>query len=103
MNDETREKLAALEHEQWAHWTRYMLSVLDPNENGELAEYFPEVRRWMRQCETPYAELTEAEKDSDRAWADKVIEVVGPTKIETMIVTGPDGFSVEASRNRGTT
>ena len=25
-----RERLAALEHEQWAHWTEYMLSRLKP-------------------------------------------------------------------------
>ena len=62
-----REQLAALEHEQWAHWTRYLLDNLTP-ENAE---------RWRRQCETPYDQLTEAEKASDRAWADKVLAIVG--------------------------
>lgn len=58
-----REQLAALEHEQWAHWTRYMLDNLTP-EN---------MARWRQQVETPYGELSEAEKESDRRWADKVL------------------------------
>ena len=60
------EKFAALEHEQWAHWTRYMLDNLTP-EN---------IERWRRQIDTPYAQLTEAEKDSDRVWADKVAIII---------------------------
>jgi len=61
-----REQLADLEHEQWAHWTRYMLDNLTP-EN---------IARWRRQCDTPYADLSEKEKDSDREWADKVLALV---------------------------
>ncbi len=60
------ERLAKLEHEQWAHWTRYMLDNLT-DEN---------IARWRRQIETPYAELSEEEKESDRKWARKVIEIV---------------------------
>jgi hypothetical protein len=62
-----RERLAALEHEQWAHWTRYLLDHLTP-EN---------VERWRRQIDTPYEELSESEKQSDREWADRVLELVG--------------------------
>lgn len=57
------ERLAALEHEQWAHWTRHLLDHSTP-EN---------VRRWRRQVETPYAELSEDERERDRAWARKVL------------------------------
>lgn len=60
------ERLAQLEHEQWAHWTRYMLDNLTP-EN---------IERWRRQIETPYHQLTEKEKESDRKWAKKVLEVL---------------------------
>lgn len=63
----TREKLAALEHDQWAHWTRYMLNNLTTQN----------IEHWKKQIETPYSKLTEKEKNSDREWADKVIEVVG--------------------------
>ncbi len=60
-----REELAALEHEQWAHWTAYMLdNMTDVN-----------IARWRQQIECPYEALTEEEKDKDREWADRVLEV----------------------------
>ena len=58
------EAVAAVEHDQWVHWTAYMLE----NNTDENAE------RWRRQITTPYDELTEAEKDSDREWAIKAID-----------------------------
>ena len=68
-----REALAAVEHEQWAHWTRYMLDTL---RNTGIPMTSEIVARWERQIATPYAELTEAEKNSDREWADKVLAVL---------------------------
>jgi hypothetical protein len=61
-----RERLAALEHEQWANWTRYLLDHLTPED----------VERWRRQIDTPYEQLSEAEKQSDREWADRVLELI---------------------------
>lgn len=66
-----REKLADLEHQQWAHWTKYMLDNLTP-EN---------IERWKKQCDTNYEDLTEKEKDSDREWAHKVIELLDEEQI----------------------
>lgn len=66
MTTPIRERLAALEHEQSAHWTRYLLDHLTP-EN---------VERWRRQIDTPYERLSEPEKQSDREWADRVLELV---------------------------
>jgi hypothetical protein len=97
----TREKLASLAHEQWAGWVEWMLSRLrqeldttvcacgheiDPEEGachecgvkrqeGVIDGSWTE--RWERQIETPYKELSEPEKDSDRAEADKVLEAIG--------------------------
>jgi hypothetical protein len=62
----TREKLSDLEHQQWAHWTKYMLNNLT-SEN---------IERWKTQIETPYECLTEKEKESDREWANKVITII---------------------------
>ena len=56
-----REKLADLEHQQWRHWTGYMI----------LKWSVKNCRKWSKQILTPYSELTEKEKDSDRKWADK--------------------------------
>ena len=61
-----REKFAELEHKQWASWTEYFLE----NNNA--------INRaiWRRQTKTPYRELSDEEKNSDREWADKVIEKI---------------------------
>lgn len=64
--DAFMERLAALEHEQWAHWAKHMLANLTP-EN---------VEGWERQAATPYADLTEAEKAKDREWAEKVLDLL---------------------------
>jgi len=66
MSKAISERLAALEHEQWAHWTAYMLDHLT-DEN---------IARWRKQIAIPYSELTEGEKQSDRKWADKVLRAV---------------------------
>lgn len=65
IEEEIIEQLADLEHKQWAHWTEYMLDNLT-TEN---------IARWRQQIETPYDELSEKEKDSDRKWAKKVYDV----------------------------
>ena len=61
-----REKLAELEHTQWTHWMLYMLDNLTP-EN---------IERWQRQINTPYDKLSQEEKESDRKWADKVLDIL---------------------------
>lgn len=60
------EKLAALEHEQWAHWTEHMLDNLTEENTA----------RWRGQIAASYADLTEEEKDKDREWARRVWGVV---------------------------
>jgi hypothetical protein len=78
------EQLAALEHEQWAHWTRYMLKEIfnylhdeDESVAVEILQMNQNVRRWFKQIETVYEDLTEKEKESDREWALKVLRVLG--------------------------
>lgn len=60
------ERLAAIEHERWAHWQRYMHDRGLRTEDGGLTIPGDLVSRWERQISTPYAALTEAEKQSDR-------------------------------------
>ena len=76
-----REELAALCHEQWSGWMKYLIGRC--RESGVNDGVFsglviPEwaVERWTRQMNTPYAELSEAEKDSDRAEADKFLAII---------------------------
>ena len=88
-----REKIAALEHEQWSQWTRHMLEVLEPlidygrkaaivtGEHGWIdrraIKAIVACSRWKRQIKTSYDDLSEKEKDSDREWADRVITALG--------------------------
>lgn len=59
------EQLAAIEHERWADWQKYCHSVL---RNAPILKLSQEdiLVRWDRQINTPYSELTEKEKQSDR-------------------------------------
>lgn len=67
---DTKEKLAAIEHERWADWQKWCHSVL--RRSGELTEGADEIlQRWDKQIATPYSELSEAEKQSDRDQVDR--------------------------------
>jgi hypothetical protein len=60
------EELAAIEHERWSHWQRYLHAQCEPRVDGSLAIPADLVYQWTLQMNTPYAELSEKEKDSDR-------------------------------------
>jgi hypothetical protein len=78
--NELREDLAALSHEIWAHWMTYLFNVGYGDTEGQYVIPADKVQRWMRQMKTPYAELSEEEKASDREQADKIIKLL--TNIE---------------------
>jgi L-rhamnose mutarotase len=40
----------------------------------------PVMQRWVRQMETPYKDLSPKEKDSDREWAQKVLDLLEDSK-----------------------
>jgi len=61
------EALASVEHERWAHWQRYMHEQCVPGqEAGTLVIPAELVTRWARQFRTPYEELPEDERTSDK-------------------------------------
>jgi hypothetical protein len=60
------EELAAIEHERWAHWQRYVHGKAMRGRDGSLTIPADLVSRWERQIETPYSALSEPEKQSDR-------------------------------------
>ena len=62
---ELLERLADQEHERWSGWIRYQ--GLAPIERR---------RDWARKAATPYAQLTDAEQESDRIEARKTIAVL---------------------------
>lgn len=71
-----REQLAAQAHESWSGWWEYAFSKGTLNDDGTLTLPAWAVERWTRQMRTPYAELSEQEKESDRAEADKILKVI---------------------------
>ena len=74
MTDKLREELAAYAHDAWAGWTRYLHSKCVKNAGNLIVpRWF--VERMTRQMGTPYADLPEGEKESDRAEADRMIEI----------------------------
>jgi ribosome modulation factor len=71
-----RELIAAVQHEIWAHWMKYLFSKCPLNDQGQRVIPAELVERWQRQIDTPYAELSGMERDSDRRQADKVIRAM---------------------------
>lgn len=64
--ENSREKLAAFMHDVWGNWFAYQL-------NNSTIE---NLQRWGIQSNTPYSSLTETDKDKDRKFADKIIEII---------------------------
>jgi hypothetical protein len=64
--DRLMEMLAGVEHERWSHWQRYMHSKCERRPDGSLTIPPELVDQWERQLATSYADLSEAEKESDR-------------------------------------
>lgn len=60
------EQLAAIEHERWSHWQRYMHDKGQRNDDGSLTIPAALISRWDRLIRTPYSELTDEERESDR-------------------------------------
>lgn len=60
------ERLAEIEHERWAHWQRYVHENCERQADGSLVIPAELVDRWEAQIRTPYAQLSEREKESDR-------------------------------------
>lgn len=71
-----REKLAAYAHKTWTGWIRYMIANSRMNKDGSMTIPPRLVERWQRQMMTDYEGLSEAEKQSDRVEADRILAAV---------------------------
>lgn len=75
--DATRERLADYAHSAWSGWMKYQFSKAELQPDGTWLMPAWAVERWTRQMNTPYAELPEEEKKSDRKEADEILAIVG--------------------------
>lgn len=80
-----REAAAAYAHEAWAGWMRYLFTqghgLTAVTQAGPEPSWImrPDAyARWQRQMNTPYADLPENEKASDRKEADKILALLNP-------------------------
>ena len=76
MENEPVEELADKMHDIWIRWMAYMFSKNPPNKDGTWTMPKEFVYRWLRQMNTPYDELTEEEKESDRELALEVLDLL---------------------------
>jgi hypothetical protein len=76
------EVLAAIEHERWSHWQRYLHSQCEPGPDGSLVIPARLVSRWTQQMSTAYADLSEAEKDSDREQVRQTLPIIAAALTE---------------------
>lgn len=63
------EELAEIEHDQWWSWTKELEKI---HRTDPAWQYIFE--QWSKSW-IPYCQLSEGQKDMDRVWARKVIEV----------------------------
>jgi len=70
------EQLAAIEHERWSHWQRYVHSKCVRQPDGALLLPAGLVARWEKQIDTKYAELDEQERESDREQVRKYLPLI---------------------------
>ncbi len=71
-----REAVAKLCHEQWSNWMEYLFNCTTKTLEGTVVIPKVYVERWTRQMKTQYEKLSQEEKDSDRAEADKFISLL---------------------------
>lgn len=67
----TRDQLAAFTHEVWANWMKHLIPKI-VNRKVENSD----IERWGKQIITPFEDLSEEEKESDRKVVEKVLNKI---------------------------
>lgn len=96
-----REGLARYAHEAWSGWMKYLFSKCETRItyfSSEEVKTIPAwaVERWSRQMLTPYADLPEQEKESDRQEADRMIAIMRLRETGPQWEPVSDGYSYSA-------
>jgi hypothetical protein len=72
---DVREQLADYAHAAWAGWMNYLFDKCEIAGDTLVIPAWA-VERWERQANTPYGELPEQEKESDRKEADRMMAIM---------------------------
>jgi len=70
------EELAEAVHNSWSGWMEYLFDKSKQNKDGSVTISKSSVDGWKRQMKTPYKELSEKEKESDRIEAIKYYDII---------------------------
>lgn len=70
------EQLAAIEHERWSHWQKYMHGKATKQPDGSMVVPAELVSRWEKQMSTDYADLSDGAKQSDRDQVEKYLSLI---------------------------
>lgn len=77
MNDtEFIEKLSDAAHRSWCHWMEYLFSRCERLSDGSMVIPHELVKHWQRQMDTPYEQLSEKEKQSDRVEVAHILPII---------------------------
>jgi hypothetical protein len=76
MLDRLVEQLAAIEHERWSHWQRYLHSKGVRQPDGSILLPADLVARWEKQIDTKYLDLDDRERESDREQVRKYLPLI---------------------------
>lgn len=76
------EVLADTAHTMWSGWMEYLFSKCEDNYDFSVTIPASLVGRWKRQMQTPYNNLPENEKESDRVEAERIMQAIGLTVTE---------------------
>lgn len=79
---ELLEKCADIEHQRWSDWQNYCHKTIIEN-NGYIPEPYP-FEHWERQMRTPYSQLSEKEKESDREQVRRYLPLVHSSLQDTL-------------------
>lgn len=74
------EPVASLVHDIWARWIEYVFSKSKANDDFSYTIPPDLARRWIRQMITPYEDLSEEERYSDRKIANEILAVIEEEK-----------------------
>lgn len=74
--EELIEQLSAAEHASWARWMEYVFSTCTKQPDGSMLIPANLVVHWQRQIATPYSNLSESEKHSDRQEVAHILPII---------------------------